>query len=317
MNKQSRVLILGATGLVGSAIGRRLRAEGFSQVMCPSSKTLNLVRQAETAAFFQEHRPEFVFLAAARVGGILANSRYPADFIYDNLMIELNTIHSAHAAGVKKMLIFGSSCIYPKDSEIPIRETSLLTGAFEKTNEAYAIAKTVGVKMADYYRKEFGDDFISVMPTNTFGPNDNFDLDKGHMVPALIHRFHLAKVNGLPSVTCWGSGRPRRELMHVDDVADAALFMMQNYSDFGPINVGSGVDYSIQEIASMIKNTVKYEGELIWDTSKPDGVFRKVMDISRAKKMGWTTRVSLEAGLQSAYQWFLGHAQGLEHGARV
>lgn len=253
----------------------------------------------------QEARPDVVIIAAALVGGILANSRRPAEFGYVNLMIQTNLIHAAHEIGVRKLVFVGSSCIYPREASVPIEESSLLTGPLESTNEAYAIAKIAGVKMCDWYRAQYGRDFISVMPTNAFGPGDNFDLTSSHMVPGLIHRMHLAKEQGAESVTCWGSGRPLRELIYSEDVADGILHMLQRYSGPGPINIGPGVDHTVRDIAEMIRRTVGYEGRLEWDVSKPDGTYRKVMDVRRALELGWQPKVALEDALARTYRWFL------------
>lgn len=305
MNKNNKIFVAGGRGLVGSALVRYLRASGYTNVIAPSSDELDLTNQQATDRFLKKEKPQYVFIAAAKVGGIWANNNYPADFCYTNLIIQNNLIHGSYEVGVKKLLFLGSSCIYPKDSEIPIKESSLLTGPLEPTNEAYAIAKITGVKMCEYYRRQYGCDFISVMPTNTFGPNDNFDLRTAHMLPSLIHKFHIAKTHGDKTVTVWGTGAPRRELIYVDDLADACVFLMQNYSEHSPINAGTGEDYSIKEIAEFIKKTVGFSGDLVYDTTKPDGVFRKVMDVTRIRDMGWKPKVSLESGLEQSYKWFV------------
>ncbi len=305
MTRDSTVFVAGGRGLVGSAILRRLERWGATRVLAPTSAELDLTDQAATFRFLEENQPGYVFVAAAKVGGIWANSNYPADFCYRNLVIETNVIHGSHLAGVRKLLLLGSSCIYPKDSALPIRESSLLTGPLEPTNEAYALAKIVGVKLCDYYRQQYGCDFISAMPTNTFGPNDNFDLKSGHMLASLLHKFHLAKVRSERSVVVWGTGKPRREMLYVDDLADACLLLMERYSQPGPINVGSGEDFSIREIAELLRKKIGFAGELEWDSSKPDGVFRKVLDVSRIQALGWKAEVSLEAGIERSYDWFV------------
>ncbi len=307
MRTTDRIFVAGGRGLVGSALIRLLKANRYTDVHAPTSAELDLTDQAATRAFFARVRPDFVFLAAARVGGIWANDNYPADFCYTNLAIETNIIHTSYETGVRKLLFLGSSCIYPRDADIPIRESSLLQGLLEPTNEAYALAKIAGVKLCDYYRKQYGCDFITAMPTNTFGPFDNYDLRMAHMVSSLIHKFHVAKIKGDKTVTVWGTGKPRRELLYVDDVADACLLLMNQYSEPGPINVGSGVDYSIAEIAEMIKQVVGFGGNSVYDSSKPDGVFRKVMDVSRILSMGWRPKVDLVVGLTRAYEWFVEH----------
>lgn len=307
MELNDRIFVAGARGLVGSAIVRRLKAAGYQDVLAPSSAELDLTNQAAVNSYMERMRPDYVFIAAAKVGGIWANSNYPAEFIHINLAIQTNLIHACYEMGVRKMLFLGSSCIYPKDSEIPIKESSLLTGPLEPTNEAYAIAKIAGVKMCDYYRKQYGCDFITAMPTNTFGPHDNYDLRTSHMIPALIHKFHLAKIKKEPYIQIWGSGNPRRELIYVDDVADACLFLMDHYSEPGPINIGSGEDYSVKEIAQLIQKEVGFEGELTFDLTKPDGVYRKVMDVSRILNLGWKPKVSLNLGMKQAYEWFEKH----------
>lgn len=304
MKKTSRIFVAGGRGLVGSALLRKLQAEGYEQISAPTSSELDLTSQVATQKYFADYKPEFVFLAAAKVGGIWANDTYPADFCYINLMIQNNVIHNAYLNKVQKLLFLGSSCVYPKDSPIPIPESALMSGHLESTNEGYAIAKITGIKLCDAYRKQYGCDFISAMPTNTYGPNDNYDLQNGHMVPALIHRFWQAKQNSTASVTVWGSGNPRRELIHVDDVADACLYLMQKFSGSGPINVGTGEDFSIREIAELIKKLLGYQGTLALDPTKPDGVFRKVMDVSRLKGEGWTPKYSLESGIKQAIEWF-------------
>lgn len=304
----ARIYVAGHGGMVGSAIWRALEAQGFRQLIGRTRRELDLRDQAAVRRFFAEVRPEFVFLAAARVGGIWANNTQPAEFLYENLMIEANLIEAAARSGVRKLLFLGSSCIYPKHAPQPIREEYLLTGPLEPTNEAYAIAKIAGIKLCQAFRREHGCDFISAMPTNLYGPNDNYHPEHSHVLPALIRRFHEAKVTGAPAVTCWGSGNPRREFLHVDDLAEACLFLMRHYSDPQPINVGSGSDLTIRELAELIARVVGYEGEIRWDHSKPDGTPRKLMDSSRIRRLGWQPRIPLEEGIRQAYQEFLqGH----------
>ncbi len=309
MNRNERIFVAGGRGLVGSALVRYLKLNGYTDIITPNSDELDLRDQVATRKFFQKKKPKYVFLAAAKVGGIWANANYPAEFFRNNISIESNVIHNSYEAGVKKLLFLGSSCIYPKDSEIPIKESSLFTGPLETTNEAYAVAKIAGIKMCEYYRKQYGCDFISVMPTNTFGPNDNFDLKTAHMLASLIYKFHSAKINGEDSVMVWGTGKPRREIMYVDDIADACFFLMENYSSHQPINIGTGEDFSITEIAERIKKITDFNGEIKYDLTKPDGVYRKVMDVSRMLDLGWKPKVSLEAGLKMSYDWFVANYQ--------
>ena len=298
MNKNAKIYIAGHKGMVGSAILRRLQKEGFENFVLRSSKELDLRVQQDVENFFKEEKPEYVFLAAAKVGGILANNTYRAEFLYDNLMIQNNVIHQAYVNGVKKLLFLGSSCIYPKHAPQPLKEEYLLTGELEPTNEPYAIAKIAGIKMCDAYRDQYGCNFISAMPTNLYGPNDNYDLKTSHVLPALIRKFHEAKLENKPFVEVWGTGSPRREFLHVDDLADACLFLMENYNEPGFVNVGTGVDVTIKELAEMIRDIVGYEGEIQWDTSKPDGTPRKLMDVSLLGKMEWESRIDLEEGLR-------------------
>ena len=290
--------------MVGSAILRRLQKEGFENFVLRSSKELDLRVQQDVENFFKEEKPEYVFLAAAKVGGILANNTYRAEFLYDNLMIQNNVIHQAYANGVKKLLFLGSSCIYPKHAPQPLKEEYLLTGELEPTNEPYAIAKIAGIKMCDVYRDQYGCNFISAMPTNLYGPNDNYDLKTSHVLPALIRKFHEAKLENKPFVEVWGTGSPRREFLHVDDLADACLFLMENYNEPGFVNVGTGVDVTIKELAEMIRDIVGYEGEIQWDTSKPDGTPRKLMDVLRLTELGWESRFGLEKGLTLEIEGF-------------
>ena len=305
MEKNSRIFVAGARGLVGSAIVRRLRAKGFRDLICPSRAEVDLTVRAAVDAFFAETRPEYVFLAAAKVGGILANSQYPAEFIRDNLAIELNVIDAAWRHGVKKLEFLGSSCIYPKFAPQPMKEEHLLTGALEPTNEWYAIAKIAGVKLCQAYRIQYGFNAIALMPTNLYGPGDNFDLENSHVLPALIRKFHEAKVEGRTEVIIWGTGTPRREFLHVDDLAAAAVFLMQHYDEAEIVNVGTGKDISIAELACLVARTVGYNGKLRFDRSKPDGTPRKLLDVSRLHALGWRHSIELEDGVRTTYEWFL------------
>lgn len=288
--------------MVGSAILRLLKKEGFHNFIVAGSGNVDLRNQAAVNAFFEAEKPEFVFLAAAKVGGILANDTYRGEFLYDNLMITANTIHAAHNFKVKKLLFLGSSCIYPKMAPQPLKESYLLTGALEPTNEPYAIAKIAGIKLCETYRSQYGDDFISVMPTNLYGPNDNYDLNNSHVLPALMKKFHQAKIKGEPRVEIWGTGSPMREFLHVDDLAEACLFLMQRYSDSQFVNVGSGTDLSIKDLALKIKAIVGYEGDLTFDTSKPDGTPKKLMDVSYLTQLGWTYKIELSEGIATTYR---------------
>ncbi|PNS40807.1 GDP-L-fucose synthase [Mesotoga sp. B105.6.4] len=296
--------VAGHNGLVGSAIMRKLESEGFRNIVTRTFEELDLTDQKATWEFFEKERPEYVFLAAAKVGGIQANSVYPADFIYINLMIECNVIKASHEFGVKKLLFLGSSCIYPKMAPQPIKEEYLLSGYLEETNEPYALAKISGMKMCQYFNKQYGTNFISVMPTNLYGPNDNFDLNTSHVLPALIRKFHEAKVNNAPYVEIWGTGTPRREFLFVDDLADACLFLMKNYSGNDFFNVGTGEDVTIRELAELIGEVVGYKGELKFDTSKPDGTPRKLLDVTRIHEAGWRHRTELKEGLTKTYDWY-------------
>ena len=308
MHKTSRIYVAGHGGLVGSAILRRLERAGYEQLIVRTRQELDLRDAAAVAGFFAETRPEFVFLAAAKVGGILANSVYPADFLYDNLCIQNNVIHSAWKYGAEKLLFLGSSCIYPKFAPQPISESSLLTGPLEPTNEWYAIAKIAGIKMAQAFRQQHGFNAISLMPTNLYGPGDNFDLQSSHVLPALMRKFHEARLNGAPDVIVWGSGSPRREFLHVDDLADAALFLMLHYDQPEIVNVGAGVDVTIRELAEKIGVLVGFEGEIVFDPGKPDGTPRKLLDVSRLSALGWTAKISLDEGLRQTYEWYNKHA---------
>ncbi|WP_338874280.1 GDP-L-fucose synthase [Spirosoma sp. SC4-14] len=305
MEKQARIYVAGHRGMVGSAITRKLHAEGYENIITRTSSELDLRNQAAVIDFFTEEKPDYVFLAAAKVGGILANNIYRAEFLYDNLMIEANIIHSAYETGVKKLLFLGSSCIYPKLAPQPLKEDYLLSGYLEPTNEPYAIAKITGIKLCEAYRNQYGCNFISAMPTNLYGPNDNYDLQGSHVLPALIRKFHEAKINNLPSVEVWGTGSPRREFLHADDLADACFYLMQQYNDELFVNIGTGEDVTIRELAEMVKETVGFEGELRWNTEKPDGTPRKLMDVSRLHAMGWKHATELKEGLERTYQDFL------------
>lgn len=288
--------------MVGSAIERKLRSEGFSNLVTRNSKELDLRNQDEVNEFFRREQPEYVFLAAAKVGGILANNVYRAEFIYENLMIEANVIHAAWKHGVKKLMFLGSSCIYPKLAPQPLKEEYLLTGLLESTNEPYAIAKIAGIKLCDAYRSQYGCNFISVMPTNLYGPNDNYDLQNSHVLPALIRKFHEAKKNRAPEVVLWGTGHPLREFLHVDDLADACFFLMQHYDEPGLVNIGTGEDLPVKDLALLIKSIVGYEGRIVHDLSKPDGTPRKLLDVGKLHGLGWKAKISLEEGIRSVYE---------------
>jgi GDP-L-fucose synthase len=302
---QSKIFVAGANGMVGSAIVRVLESQGFKNIIKKSSKELDLRNQQQVQDFFEKEKPEFVFLAAAKVGGIHANNTYPAKFLYDNLMIQNNVIHAAYLHQVEKLLFLGSSCIYPKFANQPISEDSLLTGSLEPTNEAYAIAKIAGVEMCKFYKKQYNCNFISAMPTNLYGYNDNFDLNNSHVLPALLRKFVEAKKNAAKEVTIWGSGKPMREFLFVDDLATACLFLMENYNDESTINVGTGKDVTILELAKTIQKIVGYSGELVFDASKPDGTPRKLLDVSKINNLGWTHEIELEEGIKLTYQWCL------------
>ena len=301
-NKEAKIYIAGHRGMVGSAIKRRLQKAGFTNFVERTSSELDLRNQAEVDAFFASEKPNFVFLAAAKVGGILANNTYRAEFIYDNLMIESNIIHAAYVNKVEKLLFLGSSCIYPKMAEQPLKEDYLLTGLLEPTNEPYAIAKIAGIKLCDAYRDQYGCNFISVMPTNLYGPNDNYDLNNSHVLPALIRKFHEAKKKGTEEVIMWGTGSPKREFLHVDDLADACFYLMENYNEPGLVNIGTGEDIAILELAKLVKEVVSYEGNIAHDLSKPDGTPRKLMNVDKLKSFGWTASISLEEGIRSVYE---------------
>ncbi|WP_341420745.1 GDP-L-fucose synthase [Clostridium magnum] len=302
MDKESKVYVAGHNGMVGSAIVRRLEIDGYKNIIFKSSKELDLRRQLEAENFFQAEKPEYVFLAAAKVGGIHANNSYPADFIYDNLMIEANIIRSAFENKTKKLLFLGSSCIYPRMAEQPIKEEYLLGGYLEKTNEAYALAKISGLKMCEYYNAQYGTNFISAMPTNLYGPNDNYDLNNSHVLPALIRKFHEAKVSNLEEVVMWGTGTPRREFLHVDDLADACIYLMLNYEGNETVNVGVGEDISIKDLAIMVADIVGFKGTIKHDLTKPDGTPRKLLDVSKIGKIGWKAKIGLTDGIKMTYE---------------
>jgi GDP-L-fucose synthase len=302
MNKDSLIYIAGHRGMVGSAIVRRLQQEGYENLLLRTSSELDLRNQESVDKFFKDYKPDYVFLAAAKVGGIVANNTYRAQFLYDNLMIQNNIIHSAYRHSVTKLFFLGSSCIYPKFAEQPIKEESLLTGLLEPTNEPYAIAKIAGIKMCDAYRAEYGCNFISAMPTNLYGPNDNYDLKNSHVLPALLRKMIVAKRENAPKVEVWGSGNPKREFMHVDDLADACLFLMLHHNEPGWTNVGVGSDVTIRELAELIKEITGYQGELSFDASKPDGTPRKLMDSTKINQLGWKSSISLREGIERVYQ---------------
>ena len=302
MELNSKIYVAGHRGMVGSAIVANLKSKGFTNIIARTSSELNLIDQQATAAFFEKEKPEYVFLAAAKVGGIVANNTYRADFIYENLMIENNVIYHSYKNGVKKLLFLGSSCIYPKFAPQPLTEEALLTGVLEETNEPYAIAKIAGIKMCDAFRDQYNCNFISVMPTNLYGLNDNYDLENSHVLPALLRKFHEAKINNAKTVTVWGTGEPLREFLHANDMADACVFLMQNYNEKGFVNIGSGVEISIKDLAILIKNIVGFDGEIVFDTTKPSGTPRKLMDVSKLSKLGWNYTISLEEGIKAVYK---------------
>lgn len=301
MNRDSKIYIAGHRGMVGSAIQRKLQQEGFTNFVTRSSNELDLKNQQAVADFFASEKPDYVFLAAAKVGGIVANNTYRADFIYENIMIQSNVIHSAYVNGVKKLMFLGSSCIYPKMAPQPLKEEYLLTGLLEPTNEPYAIAKIAGIKMCDAYRSQYGCNFISVMPTNLYGPNDNYDLNNSHVLPALIRKFHTAKKENAAHVEIWGTGSPMREFLHANDLADACFYLMQHYNEAGLVNIGVGHDISIKDLAVLVKKITGFEGELKFDTGKPDGTPRKLMDVSKLHSFGWKHKIELEEGIAGVY----------------
>ncbi|MFK7917847.1 MAG: GDP-L-fucose synthase family protein [Ilumatobacter sp.] len=314
IDRDARVFVAGHGGLVGSAIMRRLERDGFSNVLTATRAELDLRDQAAVSTWFREHRPDHVFLVAGTVGGIMANSTRPAEFLYDNMMIHGTVVHAAHEVDVTKLLYLGSSCIYPRHANQPIDEQQLLNGPLEPTNEPYAIAKIAGIKLCQAYRKQYGRDFISAMPTNLYGPNDNFDLTSSHVLPALMRKFHDAKTAGDAGVEVWGTGSPMREFLHVDDLADACLYLMDHYSDHDHVNVGTGVDLPIRELAEKIRDAVYPDAELVFDHTKPDGMPRKVLDVAKLRGLGWEPTISLDNGIASTYEWLLEQANGTLRG---
>ncbi|MBK9677713.1 MAG: GDP-L-fucose synthase [Saprospiraceae bacterium] len=302
MNLNSKIYIAGHRGMVGSAILRNLQSQGYTNIVYATSSELNLMDQLAVNDFFVSHRPEYVFMAAAKVGGIIANNTYRADFLYENLQMQNNVIHGAYQSGVQKLLFLGSSCIYPKLAPQPLKEEYLLTGLLEPTNEPYAIAKIAGVKMCDAYRAQYGCHFISAMPTNLYGPNDNYDLQNSHVLPALLRKFIEAKKQGLPTVTLWGTGSPYREFMHVDDCAAGCIYLMQHYDQEGHVNIGTGIDLQIKDLAALIAQVVGFEGKIVYDIDKPDGTPRKLMDVSKINALGWSANIPLETGIEMVYQ---------------
>jgi GDP-L-fucose synthase len=307
MNKDSKIFVAGHKGLVGSAITRYLTENGYNNLVLKTRAELDLLDESAVKIFFQNEKPEYVFLAAAKVGGIMANKTKPADFIYENLKIQNNVIHNSYLSGVSKLLFLGSSCIYPKFAKQPIKETELLEGQLESSNKAYAIAKIAGLIMCQSYNEQYGTKFISAMPTNLYGPNDNFDLESSHVLPALIAKFHKAKAENLPSVTLWGTGSPMREFLYVDDLAEACVFLMSNYEGQETVNIGTGEDILIKDLAELIKRTVGYKGNIEWDESKPDGTPKKLLDVSKIHSFGWKHSTGLIDGIKKSYEWYLGN----------
>ncbi len=312
MNKDSKIYVAGHAGMVGSAICRRLKAENYINICTKSHKELDLTRQSEVEDFFATEKPEYVFLAAAKVGGIIANSRHGADFMYDNMILEMNVIHSAWKNGCKKLMFLGSSCIYPRLAPQPMKEDCLLTSSLEKTNEAYALAKISGLKYCEYLNVQYGTDYISVMPTNLYGPNDNYHPEHSHVLPALIRRFHEAKVSGAKEVVCWGTGAPLREFLYVDDLADACVFLMNNYSGNETVNLGTGKELSIKQLTELVAKVVGYTGKISWDNTKPDGTPRKLLDVSKLSSLGWHYKTELEDGIRLTYADFLNNPMRAE-----
>lgn len=312
MKKNASIYVAGHKGMVGSAICRNLEKQGYHNLILADRKELDLCQQDAVNDFFADKRPEYIFLGAAKVGGIFANNTMPADFLYENMMVEMNVIKAAQKYGCKKLLFLGSSCIYPRMAEQPIKEDALLTGALEQTNEAYALAKICGLRFCEYMNRQYGTKYISVMPTNLYGPNDNYHPVNSHVLPALLRRFHEAKLSGATSVSCWGTGAPLREFLHVDDLADACVFLMQNYSGNSTVNIGSGDELSIKELVNLIAEVVGYRGNVLWDESKPDGTPRKRLDISKLKAMGWERKITLQEGLISTYKDFVANPKRVE-----
>ena len=311
MHRQDRIYVAGHRGLVGSAIVRRLQADGYNNLVTRTSKELDLREQQAVRTFFAAEKPDYVILAAARVGGILANDTWPADFIYDNLMMEANVIHASYENDVKKLLALGSTCIYPKLASQPLKEEYLLSGPLEPTNEWYAVAKIAGIKLCQAYQRQYGCNFIAAMPTNLYGPGDNFDLEKSHVLPAMVRKFHEAKFEQRPSVTLWGTGKALREFLYVDDLADACIFLLQQYDAPEIVNIGVGEDLTIAELAGVVRDVVGFEGEVLYDASKPDGTPRKLVDTSKINGLGWQARTSLRDGIKNTYRWFLDNAENL------
>ncbi len=305
MEKDAKIYVAGHRGLAGSAIVRNLEKNGYTNIVARTHEELELMDAEAVRLFFETEKPEYVFLAAARVGGILANNTYPADFFRENIIVQTNVLHQAHLSGVKKLLFLGSSCIYPKLAPQPIKEEYLMTGPLEETNSGYALAKIAGIEMCQAYRRQFGSNFIAVMPTNLYGPYDNFSPERGHVLPALLRRFHEAKNSGISSVTVWGTGAPKREFLHSEDLGNASVFLMETYNDPSIINVGAGTDVSIKELAEQVKDTVGYSGDIMWDTSKPDGTPRKLLDVSKLHALGWHHSIELPEGLRSTYEWYV------------
>lgn len=305
MNKTAKIYVAGHRGLAGSAIMRELERRGYTNIVTRTHQELELLDTDAVRNFFQSEKPEYVFLAAARVGGILANSTYPADFFRENIIVQTNVIHQAHLSGVTKLLFLGSSCIYPKLAPQPIKEEYLMSGPLEETNSGYALAKIAGIEMCQAYRRQFGSNFIAIMPTNLYGPFDNFSPERGHVIPALVRRFHEAKKSGAASVTVWGTGSPKREFLHSDDLGSASVFLMESYDDPAIINVGAGVDVSIKELAEQVRETVGYTGEIVWDSSKPDGTPRKLLDVTKLHSLGWHHSIELPVGLKDTYDWYV------------
>ncbi len=305
MNKDAKIYVAGHRGLVGAAIVRRLQAAGFQNLVFRTSSELDLREQQSVRDFFAEEKPDHVILAAAKVGGILANDSYPAEFIYDNLMMEANIIHASYQNRVSKLLALGSTCIYPRLAPQPMKEEYLLSGPLEPTNEWYAVAKIAGIKLCQAYQRQYGCKFIAAMPTNLYGPGDNFDLEKSHVLPAMLRKFHEAKLSGEPAVTLWGTGKALREFLHVDDMADACLFLMENYNGEGIVNIGVGEDLSIADLAGIVRDVVGFDGEIVYDTSKPDGTPRKLVDVGKITGLGWRAKIGLREGIAQTYQWFL------------
>ena len=316
MNVDSKIFVAGHRGLAGSSIIRCLIEKGYTNLVLKTKSELDLRNQQAVSDFFRDEKPEYVFDAAAKVGGILANSNYPADFIYDNIMIQTNLIRSAYENSVKKFLFLGSVCIYPKESQLPIRENYLMTGPLETTNEAYAIAKICGIKMCEFYRKQYGFNAVSVMPSNLYGPGDNFHPQNSHVISGLIQKFHSAKINNQSQFSCWGDGSPEREFLYIDDLASACLDVMLRYNNSEIINISSGVEYSIKEVAEMVKDIVGYEGEIIWDTSKPNGTMKRPLNINKIKKMGWFPKVNLYDGIRMTYDWYIQNLEMIKKDAK-